>query len=495
MSTFQPSWPSLCEHPVPAWFRDAKFGIYTHWGPYTVPAYGGDSNALCRLKGSYNGAWYPRHMYDPSHSNGIHHAKAFGGPGQTGYKDLIPLLTASKFDAEEWVDLFKDAGARFVGPTAQLHDGFAMWDSKVNRWNCRAMGPKRDVMGEFGVAARRAGLKFIATFHHAYQWFFYQLARGQGFDLDDPAFEDLYIRAHDAREMPDKAYHDRWRDQMIEVVDRYAPDLIWFDFCLKFIRDDYKREFLAYYYNQAARKRQDVAVTFKNNDLPPGAGVYDLEAGKMNDLCQFPWLSDTSIDCVPSGTWAYSRSAGFKSPERLIHGLVDMVSKNGQLLLNVGPRADGTIPEGAQRTLRALGAWLRINGEAIYGTRPWCVAGEGPTRDAVDMSKGGHFNETGEARFCAHDLRFTAGEGAVYATCLGVPGDEVFINTFKRIGPDEISGVTLLGSKAPLKWRHDLDEGLIIEVPRQVPSEYANCFRIGMKAANAGVRRRAGRPA
>jgi alpha-L-fucosidase len=154
--------------------------------------------------GGYNGAWYPRNLSDPAHSNGIYHAKTYGGPAKCGYKDLIPLFTAERFDPDEWVELFRDAGARFVGPTAQLHDGFAMWDSKVNRWNCRAMGPKRDVTGEFAAAARRAGLKFVATFHHAHQWFFYQLARGQGLDLDDPAFEDLYIRAHDPKEMPDR---------------------------------------------------------------------------------------------------------------------------------------------------------------------------------------------------------------------------------------------------------------------------------------------------
>lgn len=481
MMKYKPEWKSLCAHPVPEWFRNEKFGIYTHWGPYTVPAYGGDSDALCANRGHYNGAWYPRHMYDAGHSNGKYHTKAYGGPGKTGYKDLIPLFTAEKFDPEEWVELFKDAGARFIGPTAQLHDGFAMWDSRVNRWNCAAMGPKRDVMGEFAAAARKSGLKFVATFHHAYQWFFYQIARGAGYDLDDPAFEDLYIRAHAANEMPDKAYHDRWRDQIFEVIDQYSPDLIWFDFCLKWIRDDYKKEFLAYYFNKAARKNQDVVVTFKNKDLPPGAGVFDLEVGKMDDLCQFPWLTDTSIDCVPRGNWAYSRSAGFKSPERLIHNLVDIVSKNGQLLLNVGPRADGTIPEGAKRALKSLGAWLRINGEAIYNTRPWCVEGEGPTKASVDMSKKGHFNETGEARFCAHDIRYTAGDGAVYATCLGVPGDEVFLNSFKRVSPDEIKRISLLGSDGFLQWKCDPDEGLIIQAPETIPSEYANSFKIEMR--------------
>jgi len=479
MKRYQPTWKSVCAHPVPDWFRDEKFGIYTHWGPYTVPAYGGSSDALAGGPGTYNSAWYGRHMYEPGQACAVHHAKTYGPPGEFGYKDLIPQFTAEKFDPEEWVALFKEAGARFVGPTAQLHDGFAMWDSKVNRWNCTAMGPRRDIMGEFAAAARREKLRFVTTFHHAHHWFFFQVARGQGYDLDDPQFEDLYLRAHDPREMPDRAYHDRWRDQIYEVIDQYSPDLLWFDFGLRRIRGDYKKAFLAYYYNQALEKGQDVGVTFKNQDLPPGAGIFDLEVGKMDDLCQFPWLTDTSVDCVPRGNWAYSASAAYKSPERLIHNLVDRVSKNGQLLLNVGPRADGTIPAGARRVLQAMGDWLRVNGEAIYNTRPWFTAGEGPTQAGVDMSRGGHFNETGEPRYCAHDIRFTVGDNAVYATCLGIPGDEVFINTFReRVAAEEIRQVTALGVEGPLRWRHDWDEGLIIETPEKLPSEYANTFKI-----------------
>ncbi len=483
MQAYEPTWESLCRHPVPEWFRDEKFGIYTHWGPYTVPAYGGGSNALAGVPGSgYNSAWYGRNMYDPRHAVHRYHTRTFGHPKDFGYKDLIPLFTAAKFDPEEWVDLFKGAGARFVGPTAQLHDGFALWDSRVNRWNCRAMGPKRDIMGDFAAAARGAGLRFVTTFHHSFHWDFFQIARGEGYDLDDPKYEDLYLRAHRPGTMPDEAYHNRWRDQIHEVIDRYSPDLLWFDFGLGRIRGDYKKAVLAYYYNEALKKNREVGVTYKNKDLPPGAGIFDLEVGKMDDLCLFPWLTDTSIDCVPRGNWAYSASAGYKSPERLIHNLVDRVSKNGQLLLNVGPRADGTIPEPAKRILRKMGEWLRINGEAIYGTRPWYVAGEGPTRAALDMSQGGHFNETGEPRYCAHDIRFTTKKDTLYATCLGVPGDEVFIFTFKqRVAPEEIRQVSMLGVDGPLKWRHDPDEGLIVETPPDVPSEYANTFKIEMK--------------
>lgn len=476
-------WTTLSSHPCPTWFRDAKFGIYTHWGPYSVPAYGGGSDALCG-KGMFNGAWYPRFMYEDGHACAHHHRQAFGGPERTGYKDLIPHFTAEKFDPAEWVELFKSSGARFVGPTAQLHDGFAMWDSKVNRWNCRAMGPQRDITGEFSAAARRAGLKFVTTFHHAYQWFFYQVARGRGYDLDDPAYEDLYVRAHGPDDLPDEAYHRRWRGQLHEVIEQYSPDLIWFDFCLKFIRDDYKRRFVAYFYERARARGQEVGIAFKNNDLPPGCGIYDLESGRMNDLCQFPWLTDTSIDCVPRSNWAYAKAAAFKSPERVIHNLVDIVSKNGQLLLNVGPRADGTIPDGARQVLRKVGEWLNINGEAIYNTRPWCVAGEGPTKTVADMSRGGHFNETGEARLCAHDLRFTTAGNAIYIICLGVPGDEVFVNTFKqRVSGAEIERVSMLGVPGDLVWRHDMRDGLVISTPAHVPSEYANAFKVDLRPA------------
>ena len=480
MTTYNQTWKSICSHPVPEWFRNEKFGIYTHWGPYTVPAYGGSSKVLAGERGAYNSAWYPMYMYDEKQECATYHKKTFGDPKEVGYKDLIPKFTAEKFDADEWVEIFKDAGARFVGPTAQLHDGFALWDSKVNRWNCKAMGPKRDVMGEFANAARKQDLRFVTTFHHSYQWWFYQLSRGKGYDLDDPEFEDLYIRAHDANEMPDKAYHDRWLAQINEVIDQYSPDLLWFDFGLKWIRDDYKKAFLAYYYNQAVEKGQDVGVTFKFTDLPPGAGIFDLEVGKMNKLCQFPWLTDTTIDCVPRGNWAHSRGAGFKSPERIIHNLVDRVSKNGQLLLNVGPRTDGTIPEEVQRILKKVGKWLRINGEAIYDTRPWLTDGEGPTSKALETS--GCFNETGEPRFCAHDIRFTAGENAVYATSLGIPGDDFYINTFKeRVSPEEIKEISMLGVEGKLNWKLDPDEGLIIETPKELPSEYANTFKIEMK--------------
>jgi alpha-L-fucosidase len=450
-----------------------------------VPAYGGSSDALVGKKGKgfYNGAWYPRHMYDLNHACHQYHCKTYGDPASFGYKDLIPLFTGERFDASEWVKVFKDAGARFVGPTAQLHDGFAMWNSKVNRWNCAAMGPKRDVMGEFCAAAREQNLKFVATFHHSYQWNYFQLRRGEGLDLDNPDFADLYIHAHDPQALPDIPYHDRWRDQIYEVIDGYSPDLLWFDFGLELIRSDYKREFLRYYYSQAQEKQQDVVVTFKNRDLPPGAGVFDLEVGKMDELTQFPWLTDTSIDCVPRGNWSYSRSAGFKSPERMIHTLVDIVSKNGQLLLNVGPRADGSLPDGAVAVLDKIGAWLKVNGEAIYGTRPWYVSGEGPTASSVDMSKGGHFNETGEPRYCAHDIRFTSRAACLYATCLGVPGDRVCINSFKkRVQPDEITAVRLLGHDELLSWSFDDEEGLVIETPMKMPSEYANCFEICWRA-------------
>jgi alpha-L-fucosidase len=483
MHTYEPTWRSLCSHPVPDWFRDEKFGIYTHWGPYTVPAYGGSSGVLAGRKGMYNSAWYGRSMYDSGSACNVYHEKTYGTVNKFGYKDLIPLFTAEKFDPDEWVDLFKDAGARFMGPTAQLHDGFAMWDSKVNRWNCKAMGPKRDIMGEFAAATRRAGLKFVTTFHHSYHWWFFQIARGKGFDLDDPKYEDLYIRAHSDRDNPDAAYHDRWRDQIVEVIDNYSPDLLWFDFGLGRIRSDYKKAFLAYYYNRAATKGQDVAVTFKNRDLPPGAGIYDLEVGKMDDLCLFPWLTDTSIDCVPRGNWAHSASAAFKSPERLIHNLVDRVSKNGHLLLNVGPRADGTIPEGARRALKKIGEWLRINGESIYGTRPWYTAGEGPTKGA-DMSGGGYFNETGEPRYCAHDIRFTTRANTLYAICLGIPGDQIVINAFReRVSAAEIKRVTLLGVAGSLPWRCDRDEGLVVTTPSGFPSEYANTLKIEMESA------------
>ncbi|MBT3294723.1 MAG: hypothetical protein HN919_09145 [Verrucomicrobia bacterium] len=489
MQPYKPTWTSLSSHPFPTWLRDAKFGIYTHWGPYSVAGYGGARQFL-------NGSWYARHMYLTDAREYDYHCKHFGTPSKTlGYKDLIPQFTAEKFDAAEWADLFARSGAKFAGPVAAHHDNFAMWNSQVNPWNAAKMGPKRDVTGELAKAIRAEGMSFIATFHNAYNWWFFP--KSEAFDTLDPACEMLYSRCKQERDLPDQQYHEDWRDMVFEVIEKYEPDLLWFDFGLGLLRDRYRREFLAHYYNKAAAWGREVAVTYKKTgagyNLPPLTAMLDFEVGKMNELTPHPWISDTSIDTGFGGSWSHVRNVGFKSAERLVHNLVDRVSKNGYLLLNIGPRADGTIPEGAQESLEKMGDWLRINGEAIYGTVPWLHAEEGPTKGAAS----GDFNEGAELRFNSQDIRYTSKDNDVYATCLGRPGERVTMKVFldrtddsnevltgtgpirnaQYLYPEDIARITMLGHDGSLPWEFD-DDGLQVDLPRKVPSEIAVSLKI-----------------
>ncbi len=467
---YTPDWSSLSMHPVPTWFKDAKFGIYTHWGPYSVAAFG------------QNGSWYPNKMYRPDTPEFHHHCRTFGHPSQFGYKDLIPLFEAKQFDAEEWADLFRRAGAQYAGPVAEHHDGFSMWNSRVNNWNAQRKGPKRDIVGELEKAIRARGMKFIATFHHSHNWWYYP-TWDKTYDCSDPAYQGLYSRPHPPEERPDRIHLERWLTKLKEVVDGYSPDLIWFDFGLGSIKESYRKAFLAYYFNKGLEWNKEVAVTYKEmpkgwHNLPPNTAIVDLEVGKMNTITNHPWLTDTSVDASPGAAWSHVRNVGFKSPERLIHNLIDRVSKNGHLLLNVGPRADGTIPEGARSCLLEMGDWLNVNGEAIYGTSPWLSSGEGPTQ----IEGGGHFNETNEVRFTAHDMRYTVKGNNLYAIVLGRPGDRVTFKTLSSFYEDEIESVEMLGSENELGWFLN-ENGLNVEVPEELPGRHAFTFRIRLRLA------------
>lgn len=476
---YEPNWNSLSTHPTPQWFKDAKFGVYTHWGPYSVPAFG------------FNGSWYPHFMYGQFNSGELagktddivkkmkdyqsYHIENYGDPTEFGYKDFIPMFTAEKFDAEEWADLFSKAGAQYAGPVAEHHDGFSMWDSKLTEWNASKMGPKRDVVGELEKAYRAAGMKFITTFHHSYNWWFFP-TWDKRFDCSRPEYAGLYSRPHAEEEMPDKEYLDIWLGKLIEVIDNYKPDLLWFDFGLGKIKESYQKKFLSYYYNKEAEWGKELAVTFKQigevMNMPPMTGIADYEVGNMTYLTHNMWLSDTNVD---TGTgWTYVKWLGYKSPERLIHNLIDRVSKNGHLLLNIGPRADGSIPAPAKELLLEMGEWLRINGEAIYGTTPWHTSGEGPTK----VKKGGeNFNEGDVPRFTADDIRFTSKGDDLYAICLGRSGDQIRIKSLGRKYTNEIKSVSILGLPKKLNYRMDQD-GMLIDVPEKVPSKYATVFKI-----------------
>jgi len=489
MTHYEPTWTSLSTHPMPRWLRDAKLGIYTHWGPYSVAGYGGNRKFI-------NGSWYARHMYLEGRAEHVHHGKHFGEPSPSqGYKDMIPRFTAEKFDPRQWAELFARSGAKFAGPVAIHHDNFAMWDSRINPWNAAAMGPKRDITGELAEAIRGQGMRFIATFHHAYNWWFFP--KSEDFDTLDPESEMLYSRRKEPLDLPDDKFHDDWLGMVREVVEGYEPDLIWFDFGLGWLRDRYRRAMLAHYYNWAAERGREVAVTYKKTgagyNLPPLTAMLDFEMGKMNELTAYPWLTDSSIDTGPGGSWSHVGNVGFKSAERLVHNLVDRVSKNGYLLLNVGPRGDGSIPRGAQEALEKLGDWLAINGEAVFGTVPWIIAEEGPTGGAAS----GSFNEGSELRFNSGDIRYTAKGDCLYAICLGRPGDRLTLRKLRdvnvnpnathtgtspvvcgqSVSAQDIRQITMLGVDGPLPWAFDQD-GLQIDMPERVPSDIAVALKI-----------------
>ena len=459
---YQPSWESLVSHPNPQWFDDAKFGIYFHWGPYSVAA--------------FDNEWYSRNMYRPEQRAYRHHMATFGALDHFGYKDFIPMFKAEHFNPDEWADLFVRAGARFAGPVAEHADGFSMWDSRLTAWNAARMGPHRDVASEMEKAVRMRGLKFMASFHHQWLWAWYPTFDAD-VDASNPKYEGLYgppvtpaawnYKSKDGL-IPSAEFCRLWEDKVKEFIDRYHPDLIYFDSRLGHIGETYRLDLLAYYYNRT----KETVVTYKDKDLAPGSGILDLERGRMATLAPFKWLTDDSMSWK---SWCYIENDQLKTPKRLIDELVDIVSKNGNLLLDIGPKADGTIPEAVRERLLAMGRWLSVNGEAIYGTRPWEVFGEGPTE-----VKNGAFQEARTGDLTSADVRFTTRGQTLYAIVMGWPAGEMTIRSLaagRRLPGGRIARIDLLGSAAAVEWRQDA-AGLKLKMPAQQPGDYAFVLRI-----------------
>ncbi len=453
---FEATWESLSRHEAaPKWFRDAKFGIYFHWGVYSVPAFGNE--------------WYPRWMYTKGRSIYKHHVETYGPPEKFGYHDFIPMFKAEHFDPDAWAELFVKAGARYAGPVAEHHDGFSMWASKVNPWNAAAMGPRRDIVGELERAIRKRGMRFVATFHHAHNRGHYPRVKGWPTASTDPKLRILYGN------LPDKQYYDLWLAKLVEVVDAYRPDIVWFDSWLNTIPEKYRLAFLAYYFNRAHQWGKAVVVTRKQNDLPLSLSVEDFEKGRANRLTRNVWLTD---DTISRGSWCYTTNLRIKTTAEVLHSLIDIISKNGCLLLNISPKADGTIPQDQREVLLGIGEWLACCGEAVYETRPWVVFGEGPTR----LKKGGHFVRS--VRYTDKDVRFSTRGDTLYAIFLGIPKGKATIAslaTNSGLCGGKVQKVTLLGSDRSLGFTRDA-EGLHVEFPREVPCKHAVAIRIeGLK--------------
>ncbi len=471
---FRPDWNSLSQYKVPDWYRDAKFGIFIHWGVYSVPAFGSE--------------WYPRQMYLAGSEENKHHVSTYGPLTKFGYKDFIPMFKAQKYDPEAWAQLFKESGARYVVPVFEHHDGFQMYDSNLSDWTAVKMGPHRDLVGDLEKAVRAQGLYFGASSHRIEHDWFMDGGRSIASDVNDPQNASLYgpaqIQLEDKKggsNLADDwtyvspAYANDWLARDAEIVQKYHPDIIFFDWWIgqPYVRP-YLAKFAAYYYNESSKRGRVGIITYKWVAMQQDSGVLDIERGQLDQKLGRVWQTDTSVS---NKSWGYIEHDTFKTPEFIVHQLVDIVSKNGNLLMNIGPRSDGTIPDEVQQVLLDVGGWLKINGDAIYGTRPWTTYGEGPTKVAA-----GSFQDTKTQEYTAEDFRFTTKGNDLYAIELAWPsGNEAILHSVAgdALKGKQIRSVALLGTTAALTYKLQPD-GLHIQLPSKPSENYAYAFRIAL---------------
>ena len=472
---------SLREWQVPEWYRDAKFGIWAHWGPQSAVGYGD---------------WYARNMYIQGNKQYEYHVKTYGHPTRVGFKDLIPTWTADKFDPDHLLGVYKKAGAKYFCSMAVHHDNFDLWDSKYQkRWNAVATGPKRDIVGAFKKAADNHGLRFAVSEHLApsYHWFSTSHMSdktgpltGVPYDGANPDYADLYhelpkyypygyglLNDRQAPQWWKQHYFNRIKD----LVDKYQPDLLYTDGDIFF--EEYGLALVANLYNVDSNRhggRCEAVYTSKlPSDCAVGTCVQDWERGVAAGISANPWQTDTCI-----GEWHYTREAQYKSPKYVIDLLVDIVSRNGNLMLNI-PLPNSGEPDYEERViLDEITKWMAINSEGIYGSRPWKIFGDGPVASAPASERGTRFNEAGRKELTADEVRFTTKGGTLYAFIMGWPEKLALIKplaTSSPLSPPKIRNVELLGYKDKVTWIQD-EQGLTVVMPEQKSSDYAITLKI-----------------
>ncbi len=451
---FEPTWDSLRQYQCPDWFRDAKFGIWAHWGPQCVPMVGD---------------WYARKMYLPGEFMYHHHCRIYGHPSKFGYKDIIKLWKAERFDPEGLMDLYQAAGAKYFVAQAVHHDNFDNWASTHHRWNATQMGPKRNVVQDWQAAATKRGLKFGVSEHLGAA--FYWSRPNKGADADGPyagvpydgqlkEYEDLYLPNHDEPVSggwytSNPWWHERWLARMVDLVDQHHPDLFYSDGGVPF--GEVGLRLISHLYNSNAARHGANQAVYNQKDTKPEVyrvGVLDIERGQRPGIAAEPWQTDT---CV--GGWYFDSRRIYKTANHVIEMLVDIVSKNGNLLLNFTQMPDGSLDEQCLWILKVLAEWIAANGEGIYGTRPWVQAAEGPT-----VPVAGAFKEDA-VRWTASDFRFTARGDTVYAFQMVYPCTRVAVlSAFGRATGRTVKAVKLLGFRGEVAWEQH-ERALVVTLP------------------------------